>query len=431
MSFVHQDLGLIDAATVVENMRIGRFETRAAWRIPWREERRRVTRALDEFGVRIRPDALVGSLADVDRAMLAIVRAVDQLREGPSGLLVLDEPTAYLPRDGVDQLFRVMRDVAKSGFGVIFISHRLDEVRAITDCVSILRDGALVQTAATASMTEDQLIADILGFSLGNLYPTPHEARSELVMSVRGLSGRHVHDFSLDVHRGEVIGLTGLVGMGWEQVPYLLFGGERAGEGTLTLDGATVDLSSLKPSRAKRLGLALLPANRLRDGAVPSASVTENMTLPTVYQYFLQGYLHRRRETRAVSALMTQFEVTPREPARPLSTLSGGNQQKVLLAKWFETHPKVFLMHEPTQGVDVGARRQIFRLIRDAAQSGTPFILASSEYEDLAHLCDRVIVFRHGQPVSELHGDSLTYERILEQSFRDDRSGREAAVEAR
>jgi ribose transport system ATP-binding protein len=154
---------------------------------------------------------------------------------------------------------------------------------------------------------------------------------------------------------------------------------------------------------------------------VPIATAMENMTLPTLSSHFRHGLLRRRREASSVARRMLEFEVSPREPARVLSTFSGGNQQKVLIAKWFETKPRIFLMHEPTQGVDVGARRQIFEQIRNAAQAGTPLVLASSEYEDLARLCDRVLVFRDGRVVSELHGDSLTHERILEQSFRTER----------
>jgi ribose transport system ATP-binding protein len=418
LAFVHQDLALVDTATVLENLRVGRYETRAGWRIPWRRERQAVRAALARFGLGISPDASVASLREVDRAMVAILRALEQLRVVERGVLVLDEPTAYLPRDGVERLFAAVREIAGMGFAVLFVTHRLEEVTAITDRVSVLRDGALVACEPTASLDEAALIERILGFSLDDLYPEPHHARGDVVLRASGVSGSLVRDFSFELRRGEILGITGLLGMGWEQVPYLLFGAEPALGGELEILGRRLDLGRLAPREAMAAGIALLPANRLRDGSAPLATVTENMTLATLPRYYRNGLLRRRAEQSTVYRLMGHFDVRPREPGRSLSTLSGGNQQKVLIAKWFATHPRVFLMHEPTQGVDVGARRQIFSHIRTAVEDGMPVVLASSEYEDLANLCDRVIVFRHGRPVSELAGETLTHARIVEQCFR-------------
>jgi ribose transport system ATP-binding protein len=419
LAFVHQDLGLVPNATVLENLYVGRYETRAGWRVPWAQERERARRALERFGVSVDPDATIASLREVDHAMIGIVRAFEQLREFDRGLLVLDEPTAYLPRDGVGRLFDAVREIAAAGFGVLFVSHRLEEVRTLTDRVSILRDGRLVDTARTADLDEPELIARILGFAMDDLYPTLHQPQGERTLSVRDLSGETVQGLSLDLHRGEVVGLTGLRGMGYEEVPYLLFGEGSAASGSLTLGDREHDIARLTPRQAMKAGMALLPANRLRDGGSSTASVAENMTLATLGSYRRSGALRLRREASRVQQLLEDFQVQPPEGDRPFGTLSGGNQQKVLLAKWFETNPDVFLLHEPTQGVDVGARRQIFRHIAAAAEAGTSFVLASSEYEDLPHLCDRVIVFRDGRPVSELHGAELTHERIVEQCFRE------------
>jgi ribose transport system ATP-binding protein len=419
LAFVHQDLGLVPGASVLENLYVGRYETRPGWRVPWARERERARRALERFGVAVDPDASIASLREVDCAMIGIVRAFEQLREFDRGLLVLDEPTAYLPRDGVGRLFAAVREIAAAGFGVLFVSHRLEEVRTLTDRVSILRDGRLVDTARTADLDEPELIRRILGFAMGDLYPTLHEPRGETTLSVRDLSGTTVRGLSLDLHRGEVVGLTGLRGMGYEEVPYLLFGEGAAAGGTLTLGGEQHDVGQLTPRKAMQAGLALLPANRLRDGGSATASVGENITLATLPSYRRRGALRLGRETSRVAQLLADFQVQPPAADQLFGTLSGGNQQKVLLAKWFETAPQVFLLHEPTQGVDVGARRQIFRHIAAAAGEGTSFVLASSEYEDLPHLCDRVIVFRDGRPVSELHGADLTHERIVEQCFRE------------
>jgi ribose transport system ATP-binding protein len=428
LSFVHQDLGLVPEMTVLENLRIRSFETGFGWRIRWRRERRRVREALDRFGLQhVSPRVEIASLRDVERALVAIVRALEQLKGHTGGLLVLDEPTAYLPRDGVDRLFHAVRTVAAAGHGVLFVTHRLEEVRALTDRVTILRDGAHVETADTASLTERDLIERILGRSLGELYPSAHHMRGDIALSVDGVAGSVVRSFSLQLRRGEIVGLTGLLGMGQEQVPHLLFGSQPATAGRVELGGRALDLARMSPRRAIAEGIALLPANRLREGAAQAATVTENVTLATLSAYFRRGLLNHRRERRDVAAKMREFQVVPPEPMRVFAKLSGGNQQKALLAKWFATRPRIFLLHEPTQGVDIGAKQQIFAQIRDVAEAGGAVIIASVEYEDLAHLCDRVLVFRDGEVVAELDGADLVEHRIVEQCFASERGPAAAA----
>jgi ribose transport system ATP-binding protein len=419
LAFVHQDLGLIESASVLENMNVGRYHTGFGWKIPWRREKRHARQVLEQFGLEISPDSLIGSLRQVDRAQVAIVRAFDQLKHVDRGLLVLDEPTPYLPRDGIQRVFQTVRDIAARGMGVLFVSHRLEEVFELTNRVTILRDAAIVDCLPTPELTEEKLIERILGFALEQLYPEAHVSTQGIALSVRNLSGPDVIDVSFDLHRGEILGVTGLLGMGWDRLPYLLFGADKATSGTLKINGGEVDLAGgLTPGKAIDLGMAFLPANRLGDGSLQSATVIENVTLATLGSYFRTGLLRHGPERRRTNELLREFDVRPPDPDRVISTLSGGNQQKVLVAKWFETKPEALILHEPTQGVDVGARAAIFKRIRDAAAGGAAVLLASSEYEDLPHLCDRVIVFRGGRAVSELHGASLTHERVVEQSFR-------------
>jgi len=416
LAFVHQDLGLSESMTVVENLRIGRYQTQFGWRIPWRKESARVNQELRRVGLKFSSGTTVSELRPVERALVAILRALDQIRgRREAGVLILDEPTSYLPRDGVDLLFLAIRDVAAQGHGVILVTHRLEEVRAITERVTILRDGVRIDTANTDSLSDSDLVQRILGRALSELYPSMPDASAEVAMSIRNLSGEGLQPFSLDVRHGEVVGLTGLLGMGHEQIPYLLFGAEPATGGTISVSGREYSLAGLTPAKAIAAGIVLLPGNRLRQGAVLTATVKENVTLPTLNRYFKHGVINLRAEHRRTKSLLKSFHVRPPEPDRLMATLSGGNQQKALVAKWFEVAPRVLLLHEPTQGVDVGARREIFRLLRQAAESGWTVLVASSEYEDLAHLCDRVVVFRHGKPRSQLTGSDLTVERIVEQ----------------
>lgn len=418
LAFVHQDLGLAERLTVLENLRVGRYETGRPWRIRWRSERRLTAALLAEFGLHWPPDTPLSDLPEVDRAMLAIVRAVQDLRaSGVTGVLVLDEPTAYLPHDSAERLFVVIRRAAASGVGVLLVTHRLREALDLAHTISVLRDGKLVGSESAPSLTEADLIQRVIGFSLGELYPAPHEPTGELVLAVDGLSGDGVNDVSFDLRRGEVVGLTGLVGMGWERIPYLLFGAATATSGRVFLQGRWRDASEFSVRRAVGQSLALLPANRGRDGGFALATVLENLTLPTLAKYYRSGILRHRTERRHTRETLTEFDVRPRTPHARFGTLSGGNQQKVLLAKWFETNPTVFLMHEPTQGVDVGARQRIFRQIGDSAQRGKAFLLASADYEDLAHLCDRVLVFYAGRVQAQVGRAGLTAERLVELAF--------------
>ena len=418
LSFVHQDLGLTPGMTIMENVRIDRFETSFGWRIRWRRERERVRRDLERFGVEASPSRLIRDLSAVDRALVAIVRALTQLEGVDGGVLVLDEPTAYLPFDGVGRLFDATREAARNGTGVIFVSHRLEEITTLTDRVSVLRDGHLAGTVDTAGTTEAQLIELIAGGKLSDSVRGESAIRDEVVLNVGGLAGRVVRDVSFELRAGEVLGLTGLIGMGHEEVPYLLFGADPAGAGAVELDGDPVPLNGLTPGKAMRAGMALVPADRQRASGVAQLSLRENLTLPTIDRTFILGVLNKRSETTQTRALLEHYGVQPAAPSRPLGTLSGGNQQKALLAKWFQRRPAVILLHEPTQGVDVGAREDIFREIRHIAETyGTGILFVSSDYDDFTRICDRVLVFRFGRVVSELQGASLTQERLIEACY--------------
>ncbi|WP_225824043.1 sugar ABC transporter ATP-binding protein [Streptomyces naphthomycinicus] len=417
--FVHQDLGLVESATVTENIRLRTRRVRPGWRVSWREENRHVASLLARFGLDVAPGRPVAELSQVQRAQVAIVRAFDQLGDATRGLLVLDEPTASLPRDGVDQLFATVRQVAATGVGVLLVTHRLEEILDHTQRVTVFRNGSVVECAPTASLDEAALTELILGQPLDEFYPAPHEPREEVIAEFVEVQGSDVRPTSFTVHRGEVVGVTGLIGMGWDELPYLLFGARRATGGVIrTASGGQTRLRSLTPRQAMGLGFALLPADRLVEASVQSASVRENLSIATVGRYFRRGRVRRRLEAARVGLLLDEYDVRPRGTERPLSTLSGGNQQKVLIAKWFETEPELLLLHEPTQGVDVGAQSQIYQRIRDAVRAGLGVVLASAEYEHLPHICDRVLVFREGQVVSELSGQDMNRSRIAGDCLR-------------
>ncbi len=424
MSFVHQDLGLIPSVSVVENLLVGELAgSKDRWGIRWSRERARARAIFARYGVPLDPRARVGDLSPVARALLAIVRAVESMRQVADdrdigGLLILDEPTVFLPKTGADQLFDLIREIVATGSSVLFVSHDLDEVRQITDRVTVLRDGHVVNTVVTAGVNEAQLVEMIIGRRLAALTSEHHDLTGKKVdVSVRNLSGGSLDGLSFELHRGEVLGLTGLVGSGFEVVPYLLFGAWKCTDGRLQIEQTDHDLKAMTPAKAGRIGMALLPADRQRDGSIGSLPVTDNVTMQALDEHFKNLRLDRRAMRTEAAELGRTFDVRPNDPRMLYSALSGGNQQKALLAKWLRGKPRLLLLHEPTQGVDVGARQQIFAMMGDAAEQGASVICASADYEQLAAVCDRVLIFARGRIVQQLVGHQVTKERITEQCY--------------
>lgn len=422
MSFVHQDLGLVGELSVLENLWIGELSASRTWRMPWRQLRARAREVFRRFGLELDPDSQVSELGSTDRALLAIVRAVEEMRASAAAeerasaeLLVLDEPTVFLPRTGVDQLFAVIREIVARGASVLFVSHDLSEVREVTDRVTVLRNGQVAGAVATAEKSENELVELIIGRRLEVLEARRPAPSQEVLMSVTDLRGGLVNGVSFDCYAGEVLGLTGLVGSGFADTVYLLYGALRSRAGEFTLAGEVYELRRMTPHRAITVGIALLPANRQRDGSVASLTVADNVMLPVLVEYAAGGALRVRELDRACRELLTSFDVRPPKPDLDFDALSGGNQQKALLAKWLRMGPKMLLLHEPTQGVDVGARQQITATLREAARNGTGMICASADAEQVASLCDRVLILGRGRITAELTGDHVTTERITEQ----------------
>lgn len=418
LSFVHQDLGLIRELTVLENLQMVHFARSRSWRINWRTERRQAREVFARYDMSLDPDALVDRISETDRALLAIVRATEGIRAvGRRGLLVLDEPTVFLPREGVERLFSIVREVAARDASVLFVSHDLDEVREIADRVTVLRDGRNHGTVVTKEASEGELVEMIIGRRLAQLeLERADPADQATAVRVEGLRGSKVADLSFHVRKGEVLGITGLMGSGFDEVPYLLFGARPCEGGELKMEDASYRLGAMTPERALAAGIALVPADRQRDGSVGSLPVGENVMLQVLGRY-QPLRLQRRRLRRTAAGLLDEYDVRPSDPALTYQSLSGGNQQKALLAKWMQTTPKLVLLHEPTQGVDVGAREQIFRMLSAAAEAGTSFVCSSSDYEQLAAVCDRVLVIGNGRVVRELTGPEVGKDRIAEQVY--------------
>jgi ribose transport system ATP-binding protein len=433
MSFVHQNLGLVPSLTLLENLRLVLLTCGWAGFINWGAEEAAARAALQRFHLDLDPHERIDRITPVQRALLAIVRAFEEIElaravTGRPGLVLLDEPTPFLPAAGVDQLFGLVRSITASGSSVVFISHDIDEVMEITDRISVLRDGRLVGELDRAAATREAIVEHIVGRSLEAAPPraavTPGERPA--FVQVNSLSGRMLDGVSLAVRKGEILGLTGLIGSGYEEIPYLLFGARPARAGEIVLAGrAPLRQADLDPRAAIDMGFALLPADRHGASGIDSLSIVENMFTPDVSRFFRGGRMRNGQMVREAIDLGERFEVRPNDPALKLSALSGGNAQKVLIARWMNRSPVLLLLDEPTQGVDVGTRAQVFAALREAAARGMTVVCASSEAEQLALICDRVLVFAKGRISREIAGDALTKDEISAACYA---SGQPAAV---
>ena len=449
LGFVYQDLGLVPGMTVLENLTIAaRSASRGAGNlrpIAWRREQRQARQVLQRYGLNLDPSTRVFELPLIDRALLAIARAAEELqdfraRTGKSrSLLVLDEPTVFLSGNELTFLFDLIRIVTANGASVMFISHDLEAVRAIADRFVVLRDGAVAGTGTVADTTEDEMIDMIVGsarerFERSALHtaeaaaasgaPPDQRIRDTELLAVEGLAGGTVRELSFRVNEGEIIGLAGVTGSGTEDAPYLLFGGTadgtaRPSAGKVRIGGKQYRARDLTSAQAISAGLALVPANRPRDGAVANLSVADNIFMLVYGSYFSRGLMSRRAMMAAARDRTELYDIRPPDPSRLVSQLSGGNQQKTVLAKWMESRPRILLLHEPTQGVDVGARTEIRALVKDAClDRGMGVVWVGTDFEELAEMCDQVLVLGGGRVVKSIRGDELTKSAIDEAVLR-------------
>jgi ribose transport system ATP-binding protein len=407
--FVHQDLGLVETLSTVENLALGRgFETGFAGRIKWREERRTAEAEIRALGYRFDVRRSVGTLAAAEKTGVAIARALHHWEQ--ANALVLDEPTATLPKAEVGVLFEAVRRVSARGLGVIYVSHRLDEIFDIADRVTVLRDGRRVGTYRTAELDHDRLISIMIGEE--ELRPPGERLEAserKTVLEARELCGAVVDGVSLTARAHEVLGIAGLTGSGREEILSLIFGATSRAN-TVFVDGNPVDGS---PRASKKAGIALVPADRRGRGSVTTMTVMENCTLTDLGRHAPRlGILRRGSERAEAARWIESLDVRPPRPEAIFAILSGGNQQKVVMAKWLRMKPRVLLLDEPTQGIDVQAKAAIHALVREIASGGAAVVIASSDDEELADVCDRVLIMRDGAVVAEVHPQDLSVEEL-------------------
>ncbi|MEK8025846.1 sugar ABC transporter ATP-binding protein [Pseudaquabacterium rugosum] len=415
VAFIHQDLGLVEWMTVAENVALGMGYPRLfGWKhglVDWRAADAVARRVLARVGCDIDPGRRVFSLTRAEKSLLAIGRAL----EVQARLLVLDEPSASLPAADVQRLFEVLRGLRAQGVGMIYVSHRLDEVMQLSDRAAVMRDGRLVGVRRTAETTEAELVSLIVGQHLGqdSRPPAPEIDREAVpLLALQGAVAGNAGPLDLALHRGEILGLVGLRGAGHDAVGRALFGCEPLLAGALHIGGRPRTLRG--PAEAIAAGIGYTAGERLEQNLAGAMTVQENL-FPNPRLHGERGLDTRRRarELQQAQQLAERFDINPRAPQAIVQQLSGGNQQKVVLARWEALALPVQVLEEPTAGVDVGAKRQIYALLRRRAAQGAGLVVVSTDYEEVATVCHRVLVFRAGRIAAELRGDQITIARLL------------------
>jgi rhamnose transport system ATP-binding protein len=411
---IYQQPALFPHLSVAENIALSR-EREAAWRrVDWAARRRDAREILERIGATIDPDRPVGTLTMPEQQIVEIAKALST----HARILIMDEPTASLTGREVERLVTIVTRLRAEGAGIVYISHRLDEVLALADRISVLRDGEMVATRDKTSVDRRELIRLMVGRDLTAMYPRRSGQPGGVALEVRGLSSRAsgLHDISLFVRHGEILGIAGLVGSGRTELAETIFGIRPADAGTVLVDGAAVRIDETPDAIA--YGIAYVPEDRRQHGVVLPMSVAANSTLATLKAVSHRGIIDAALERRAADRAVAELGVKASSIDAPVDSLSGGNQQKVSLGRWLATNPAILILDEPTQGVDVAAKAELHAIINRLADAGTAVIMISSELPEVLALSDRVAVMRGGTIVGVMPRDEATADRVMDAALR-------------
>jgi ABC-type sugar transport system ATPase subunit len=410
VAFVHQDLGLLPTLSVLENFSLGRPMAMKNGQIDRQVEERRARTALAEFGLEHTVKKPVSSLTQAQCAIIAIARALDRSSSGDVAALVLDEPTSALPSHEIEMLARAMRTYADRGIGIVFITHRLQEVVDLADELTVLRNGELIYSGPTAGQSISSMVEMMVGDAPTRVEAdwAPPTRTGDPVLEARGVVSDTIDNLDLSVYAGEIVGVFGMTGSGLETLGSILSGREEADAGTVQFDGAPLIANS---QRVQTIGY--VPSDRPRRGVLPGLSVRENISIRSLKSTLFGGQISRRREAGLAQQWAEDLRIKPNDTSVPILTLSGGNQQKAILARWLAVSPKAIVAEEPTQGIDVWAKTEILHRLRVAAEGGAAVLLTAVEPEEILDFCDRVVVLRRGKVALDDLRSALTITDIL------------------
>ncbi len=423
IAVIYQQPALFPDLTVAENIALALEESGAWVPVDWAARRTRAADLLSRVGAGIDPDRLVETLSMPEQQIVEIAKAIG----ADAKIVIMDEPTAALSDREVENLFRIVALLRSHGAGIVYISHRLDEVFALADRITVLRDGQTIDTRDARGVERPELIAMMIGRSLETVFPKREIAPGDVALELRGVSNRTagVQDVSLTVRRGEIVGVAGLVGSGRTQLAETLFGLTPADAGEILVHGVRAAIQS--PADAIRAGIAYVPEDRRQHGVVLEMSVASNASLASLERVSRRGLIDRRAERESAQRYVDQFRIKTASLEAEVGTLSGGNQQKVALARWLATEPSILILDEPTQGVDVGSKAEIHGLMQRLAERGLAILMISSELPEIVGMSDRVAVMHAGTIRGVLPRAEATQARILALALAEDGGGTSAA----
>ncbi len=404
---IYQEPSLFPDLDIAENIMVGRQPTRGGW-VVWRNMYQEARTLLEQLGVKLDPRTKARNLSVAQQQTVEIARALSLNAQ----ILIMDEPTSSLTLTEVEELFRIIRQLRKAGTAVIFISHRLEELFAVADRVTILRDGQYVGTREMTDVKTEDLIQMMVGRKVDELFPKQQAPAGDTLLQLTNLTAKgRFENVSFELRAGEILGLAGLIGAGRTDLARALFGILRTDSGSIQIGGQAVTIQS--PQQAMALGLAFVPEDRQHHGLVLPMSIAANVTLPILPRFATAGWL-REGEARQVAATAAQrLEVKSSGIAQKTKELSGGNQQKVVLAKWLETNPRILILDEPTRGIDVGTKAAVHQLMSDLANQGVAILMISSELPEILGMSDRVLVMREGHITGEFSRAEATQEKLM------------------
>lgn len=406
---IYQQPALFPDLSVAENIGLRLKKTPAWAKTDWAGQRKIAAGLLERIGAKISPDAEVGSLSMPEQQLVEIACALGS----GARIVIMDEPTASLTQKEQHLLFAVVRDLRAAGVGVVYISHRLEEIFALADRVTVLRDGESVGTNAVDQLTESQMIQLMVGREVAAIYPPSEGAPGDVVLELQnlGCEASGVKDVSLTVRAGEIVGMAGLVGAGRTELARILFGITPASTGKILLEGKAVEISS--PGEAIAHGIAYVPEDRRKHGVILDLPIAHNMTMAIHRTLFPRHFLRKQAEQQLALQMIRDLGIKAYGPDAPGGSLSGGNQQKVSVARWLATRPRLLILDEPTQGVDVGAKSEIHKIIRGLAKEGLAVLMISSDLPEVLGMSDRIAVMRGGELVKVVVGESADAAGIM------------------
>lgn len=408
IAVIHQEPTLFPDLTIAENIFMGRHPRNRFGRVNWKQMNDDVAHLLSLLGVQLNVHTPVQGLSIADQQLVEIAKALSL----NARILVMDEPTAALSSREVKELFAIVKQLRQRGVAILFVSHRLEEIFELADCVTVLRDGTHVITAPVNELTPEAVIRHMVGRELTALFPKGEATIGDIVLEVRQLNRQGVfQDVSFQLRKGEILGFAGLVGAGRTEVARVLFGIDRADSGEIRIKNAPVKIAS--PQTAMRHGLAYVPEDRHQHGLVMDFSIVANMTLPILRKVSQLGIVSQQRERSIAKEYVQRLHVRAASIDQLVRALSGGNQQKVVLAKWLITNPSILILDEPTRGIDIGAKAEVHRIVSDLAAQGLAIILISSELPEVLAMADRVLVMHEGRVTGEFTHAEADQEKVM------------------